>query len=496
MEHLWLGLFALFTPQTLLYLLIGCAVFMVVGLLPGLTGPVGMALLVPISYGLPTNAAFAMLVGGHAAMCFAGSITAIVMGVPGTGMNVATVFDGYQMTKKGRAGEAVGAAAMSSTLGSVFGAIVLAATVPVLRPLVLLFGPPEIFAVCMLGIACVALVAEKNVWRGVMMGLVGIWLSTIGYNPITGSLRFTFNLPELWDGVELIAVIVGLFAFAEMIDLYVQGHSISERKAPVMHGIFSGIMSALKHWWLIIRGSIIGTIVGIIPGVGGPTAVFAAYAHARQTSRDPESFGKGNIEGVIAPESSNNAKDGGALIPTIAFGIPGSTVMAILLAALYMHGLQPGRDLLTNQQTFLFSLVWLLVLGGILGSVIGLAGTNFLAKITNVSYKIVVPAIIVVSALGTIVYRNLFADLIIAGVFGIVGYIMKKLEFPNSTLIIGLVLGNKIETSLFTSTQLYGAEFLLRPLVVIMLALLIVVMAWPSVGKALKRRKAAVAAGR
>jgi TctA family transporter len=321
------------------------------------------------------------------------------------------------------------------------------------------------------------------------MGLVGIWLSTIGYNPISGSLRYTFNRPELWDGVELIAVIVGLFAFAEMIDLYVQGHSISQRKVPVLKGIWTGIMSALKHWWLVIRGSIIGTIVGIIPGVGGPTAVFVAYAHARQTSKDPESFGKGNIEGVIAPESANNAKDGGALIPTIAFGIPGSTVMAILLAALYMHGLEPGRALVMNNQTFLFSLVWLIVLGGILGSVFGLAGTTFLAKITNVSYKIVVPAIIIVSALGTIVYRNLFSDLMIAGFFGIVGYIMKKLEYPTSTLIIGFVLGNKIEKSLFVSTELYGAAFLARPLVVVMLVLLVVLLAWPAISKMRKKHK-------
>jgi putative tricarboxylic transport membrane protein len=248
-------------------------------------------------------------------------------------------------------------------------------------------------------------------------------------------------------------------------------------------------MSAIKHWWLVIRGSIIGTIVGIIPGVGGPTAVFVAYAHARQTSKDPESFGKGNIEGVIAPESANNAKDGGALIPTVAFGIPGSTVMAILLAALYMHGLEPGRALVMNNQTFLFSLVWLIVLGGILGSVIGLAGTTFLAKITNVSYKIVVPAIIVVSALGTIVYRNLFSDLMIAGFFGIVGYIMKKLEYPTSTLIIGFVLGNKIEKSLFVSTELYGASFLTRPLVVVMLVLLVFLLAWPTISKMRKKHK-------
>ncbi len=248
-------------------------------------------------------------------------------------------------------------------------------------------------------------------------------------------------------------------------------------------------MSALKHWWPVIRGSIIGTIVGIILGVGGPTAVFVAYAHARQTSKDPESFGKGNIEGVIAPESANNAKDGGALIPTIAFGIPGSTVMAILLAALYMHGLEPGRALVMNNQTFLFSLVWLIVLGGILGSVFGLAGTTFLAKITNVSYKIVVPAIIIVSALGTIVYRNLFSDLMIAGFFGIVGYIMKKLGYPTSTLIIGFVLGNKIEKSLFVSTELYGAAFLTRPLVVVMLVLLVVLLVWPAISRMRKKHK-------
>jgi TctA family transporter len=493
MDHLWLGLVSLFTPLTMTYLVLGVAAFMVVGLLPGLTGPVGMALLVPITYGLPMDAAFAMLVGGHAAVCFAGSITAIVMGVPGTGLNVATVFDGFPMAKQGRAGEAIGAAATASTLGSIFGALVLAVTIPIMRPLVLAFGPPEIFAICLLGIATVALVSRKNVLKGLLMGMVGIWLSTIGYNPITGSLRYTFNLPELWDGVELVAVIVGLFAFSEMIDLFVQGHAIAERKLPVLKGIGKGITTALRHWFLVIRSSIIGTVVGIIPGVGGPTAVFVAYAQAHSTSKHPETFGKGNIEGVIAPEAANNAKDGGALIPTMAFGIPGSTTMAILLAALYMHGMEPGRDLVLTQQTFLFSLVWLIILGGVLGSAIGLAATGFLAKITNVSYKVIVPSIVVISALGTIVYRDLFSDLLIAVFFGIVGYVMKKLDFPTSTLVIGFVLGNKIEKSLFVSTELYGFRFLGRPIVVVILVLLVAVLLWPALDNLRKgKKKAAV----
>jgi putative tricarboxylic transport membrane protein len=487
MEHFWLGLTTLITPVTLLYLLLGVLIFMIIGLLPGLTGPVGMALLVPITYGLSKDAAFAMLVGGHSAVMFAGSITAIVLGIPGTGLNVATTFDGFALTKQGRAGEAIGAAACASALGGAVGAFVLAGAIPVMRPLVLAFGPPEIFAICLLGVGTVAFVSRTNVLKGVLMGLVGIFLSTIGYNPITGSLRYTFNITVLWDGVELIAVIVGLFAFAEMIEMFVKAHSIAEKELPIIRGILKGVLSVFKNWFLFLRCAIIGTVVGIIPGVGGPSATFVAYAHAVSTSKDPTKFGKGAIEGVIAPESANDAKDGGALIPTLAFGIPGSTTMAILIAALMMHGLDPGPELLLTQQTFLFSLVWLVILGGIVGAIIGMGAAGFLSKITTISYKILVPLIVIVSSLGAIVYRDMFSDLIIALVFGVIGYIMKKLDYPTSTLLIGLVLGNKIEKSLFVSVELYGYSFLGRPITLTILILLAGVLLWPLVGQLRKR---------
>jgi TctA family transporter len=487
MEQLWMGLISLITPVTLLYLFLGVIIFMVIGLLPGLTGPVGMALLVPITYGLGKEAAFAMLIGGHSAVMFAGSITAIVLGIPGTGLNVATTFDGFPLTKQGRAGEAIGAAACSSAMGGAVGAFVLAAAIPIMRPLVLAFGPPEIFAICLLGITTVAFVSKGNILKGVLMGLVGIFLSTIGFNPITGSLRYTFNIVVLWDGVELISVIVGLFAFSEMIEMFVKAHSISERELPVIRGIFKGILAVFKNWFLFLRCAVIGTVVGIIPGVGGPSATFVAYAHAVSTSKHPEKFGKGAIEGVIAPESANDAKDGGALIPTLAFGIPGSTTMAILVAALLMHGLDPGPELLLTQQTFLFSLVWLVILGGIIGAFIGMGAAGFLSKITTVSYKILVPIIVIISALGAVVYRGLFSDLIIAVVFGVVGYIMKKLNYPKTTLLIGLVLGNKIEKSLFVSTELYGYRFLFQPITLAILVILIGILLWPVVKQLRKK---------
>ncbi len=487
MEHFWLGLTTLMNPVTLLYLLLGVVIFMIIGLLPGLTGPVGMALLVPITYGLSRDAAFAMLVGGHSAVMFAGSITAIVLGIPGTGLNVATSFDGFPLTKQGRAGEAIGAAACSSAMGGAVGAFVLAGAIPIMRPLVLAFGPPEIFAICLLGVGTVAFISRKNVLKGLLMGLVGIWLSTVGFNPITGSLRYTFNITVLWDGVELIAVIVGLFAFSEMIEMFVKAHSISEKELPVIKGIFKGVAAVFKNWFLFLRCAIIGTVVGIIPGVGGPSAVFVAYAHGVSTSRNPDRFGKGAIEGVIAPEAANDAKDGGALIPTLAFGIPGSTTMAILIAALLMHGLDPGPELLLKQQTFLFSLVWLVILGGIVGAVVGTSAAGFLSKITTVSYKLLVPLIVIVSALGSIVYRDLFSDLVVALIFGVVGYIMKRLEYPTSTLLIGLILGNKIEKSLFVSVELYGYHFLGRPITLTILILLAAVLLWPLV-RQLKRK--------
>ncbi len=459
------GLFLLLNPVSLIYLVLGVLLFLVFGAMPGLGGPVAFAILIPLTYTMDPVSAFALLVGGHSAVMFGGSISAILINTPGTGQNVATCFDGYPLTQQGRAGEALGASAASSAMGSIVGAFVLAGMIPVMRMVVLAFGPPELFLICIFGLTTIAAVSRGSLLKGLVAGVLGLLLSFVGFERITGDLRYTFGTLYLWDGVNLIPVIIGLFAIAEVVHLCATGGSIAKREvSKTAEGVLKGVRAVFKHWFLMIRCSIIGTVIGLIPGAGGAIANVVAYGHAVSTSKHPEKFGTGVIEGVIASESSNDAKDGGALVPTLAFGIPGSESMAILLGAFLIQGLQPGPEMLTKHVDFLFSLVWMIVLGGILGAVIGLSVAHRLTRLTVVPFSLLAPFILVVGLLGSFCARGLLSDVFLTVIFGFLGYGMKKYGYPRGPTVIGLVLGHIVERNFHLSLQLFGWHFLLRPI--------------------------------
>src|SRR5680860_1251312 len=338
-----------------------------------------------------------VLLGAHATVAQGGGLTAILFSTPGTGQNAATLLDGPPMTEKGLAGQAVGAAMVSCSLGAAFGALVLALLLPVLREVVLFFGPPEFFMLAMLALTFIAVLGQSDITRGLIAAFLGLLLSLVGVDNITGQARFTFGSLSLWDGLALVPVLLGIFAVSEMIFLWLKGGKLAQHSSTHMSAvqmqkqIFSGMAQTFKRWWLVLRCSAIGTLVGLIPGLGSAPASFLAYGHAKQTSKDPDSFGKGNIEGVIGAESANDAVEGGALASTVAFGIPGSSSMAILLGGLMILGINPGRGLIVSHPDIVFLMVFTIVIGNLVGSIAGTFLANPLARLTFLRGSVLVP---------------------------------------------------------------------------------------------------------
>lgn len=453
-------------------LVFGVAIGFVVGILPGLGGAVTLALMLPFVYNMDPIPAFAFLLGMHAVVSTTGDITSVLFGIPGEGTTVATIFDGHPMAKRGEAGRALGAVLFSSLLGAWIGAFALALSVPIMRPLVLSFGPPEFLMLTVLGLTFVVALAGKNLVKGFLMALFGFLLAMVGLDPYAGLPRFTFGQLYLWDGLKIVPVILGLFAVAEVLQLMSTGESIARHAAiRRIAGVSEGVLDTLRHWWLTLRASLIGVFIGFIPGMGGATAQFLAYAHAQQTSRHPEEFGKGSIEGVLAAGSVNNSKEGGALIPTVAFGVPGSTAMAILLGAFLIVGLVPGPDMLTKHLDVTFSMVWVIVLSNVLAVAVSFLFIRQLAAITFVKGTLLAPFLIILITIGAYTTTSDALDIVVMLLFGVVGWAAIRWDWPRPPLLLAFVLGEIAERNLFLSNQLYGWEWLGRPMVVALIAL-------------------------
>lgn len=482
------------TPGVFFYIILGAAVGYVVGMLPGLTGSVGMAILLPITYGLNPFAAFALLGGVMGSSAFGGSVPAILMNTPGQPMNAATAFDGYPLAKQGKAKQALGAAAFSSLFGAIFGLVVLVVMIPFLKPIVLLLGPPEWFLLAIFGLTLIASISEGSMLRGLLAGAFGLLLSFHGSNAVTGGTRYNFGTVYLLDGVSFLPVLMGLFAIAEMIYLATQEKTIAKGGVLVGGSIKEGFLSVFRHKKVFFQSSLIGVLVGAVPGVGGTVANFIAYVRAKQSSKDPDSFGKGNIEGVIASEASNDAKDGGALMPLLALGIPGSTSTAILLGALTMHGIVPGSAMLNENLNLTFVLVLTLVVANVFTSTIGLLASTQMAKLTAIPTKVLAPIVIIFTLVGSFGTRKEILDVMMAAGFGILGYLMKKVDFPRIPIVLGLVLGPIAESSFHTSLQFSNynySVFFTRPICILLILGIIASFTVPAIRqrKGKKRRK-------
>ncbi len=477
------GLFQVFNWSTFSLMLVGIGVGFVVGILPGLGGPTTMALMLPFIFKMNAIEAFAFLLGMAAVTATTGDITSILFGVPGEPTTASTIVDGHPMAKNGEAGRALGAALMSSLLGAIIGALSLAVAIPVVRPLVLTFGSPEFFMISLLGVTFVASLSGGNLLKGLICGGLGFLLATIGLDPISGIQRYTFGYLFLWDGVGLVPVTLGLFAIPEIIDLAIVATSISREKVGKLGGVMVGIKDTFHHFWLVFRCSALGAYIGVIPGMGGAVSQWLAYAHAVQTSPDKERFGKGAVEGVLGPGAANNSTLGGAMIPTIAFGVPGSVTMAILLGAFIIQGIVPGPDMLLPEPrgklSLTFSFVWIIVISNIITVSICLLFLNTLAKVTQIRVSLLMPIILLLVYLGAFAEKNAFEDLTIVLLFGMLGWIMVKFGWQRPPLLLGMVLGPLMENRLFLSTDNYGLAWLSRPGVLIIFALTVVGVVYP-----------------
>lgn len=499
------GLIAIlpFSPagqQSFLFMMIGMGIGFIVGILPGLGGATTLALMLPFIYNMDPVTAFAFLLGSNAVTATTGDITSVLFGVPGEGITAATIVDGHPMAKNGEAGRALGAALMSSLVGAVFGAFALALAIPLVRPLVLSIGSAEFFMLAVLGITFVASLSGGNLMKGLAAGGLGLSLAMIGLDPIEGIPRYTLEgfIGEdgglfLWDGIALVSVTVGLFAIPEIIDLAVQGSSIAKGGEPgKLGGVMEGVKDTFRHWKLVLRCSGLGSYIGLIPGMGGGPAQWIAYAHAVQSSPDKERFGRGAVEGVLGPGAANNSKEGGALIPTIAFGVPGSVSMAILLGAFIIQGIVPGPDLLDPNKhlTLTFSFVWIIVVTNIITVAICFLFLNQLAKITFVKGTLLIPFLLLLIYLGGFAVKNSFGDMLLVLIFGALGYLMVKFDWQRPPLLLGLVLGGIAENNLFIAMKIYGLSWLLHPGVIAIMIMMLAGMVYPTIQAHMRRAEA------
>jgi TctA family transporter len=417
--------------------------------------------------------------------------------VPGEAISAATVVDGYPMAKKGEAGRALGAALMSSLLGALIGAVALALAVPIVRPLVLTFGSPELFMLSLIGISCITSLSgttTRGQIKGFAMGLLGLLISTIGQERQSGSLRFDLGMMYLWDGLDFVPVLVGIFAIPEIIDLAVRGTSIAGDRPPenLSSGVMEGVKDTFRHFWLVFRCSIIGVFVGIMPGAGGGVAQWMAYAHAVQSATDSKErggFGKGDIRGVLGPGAANNSKEGGELIPTVAFGVPGSGAMAILLSGFLIMGIMPGPEMLTKHLSLTFSMVWTLAIANVITVILSLAVLDQLAKLTYVRGGLIIPFILLLVFVGSYTANGQIADLIVTLIFGVLSYFMVLFGWPRPPFVLGFVLGKVIETYLFISMTRYGFSWLSHPIVVALMILMAIVIAYPYIQQRRQRSR-------
>ncbi len=458
------------------YLFLGVLIGLQLGAVPGLSGLVGLAILLPFTFAMEPVPALALLLGMFAVTTTSDTISSVLFGIPGTSASQATILDGHPMAMRGEASRAFGAAFTVSAVGGFLGAVVLGLSIPLVKPLILYFAQPELFMLSVFGLTMVGMLSGNSMLRGLIAALAGLGLSYVGYAENGGIPRYWFGAIYLLDGLSLIPVVLGLFAIPELIDLAVKGGSISRvRRDEVSGGLLTGVRDACRNWWLVLRSTAIGAYIGLVPGLGGTIVDWMAYGHAVQTSKTRDGFGKGDVRGVIAPETANNAMKGGALIPTVAFGIPGSPSMAILLGAFLIQGVTPGPQMLTAKLDFTFSLMWTLAIANVAGALLLMLVARQLSLITFMSGRLVVPVVTLFVFMGAWIANSNIGDWVALMIFGLVGYVLKKGDVPRPPMVLGFVIGPIMENALFITTHAYdGLSWLGRP-VCMVIGLLIVV---------------------
>ncbi|MEO6610392.1 MAG: tripartite tricarboxylate transporter permease [Aestuariivirga sp.] len=464
---------SLFTLKMLWLLLFGTAIGLFFGVLPGLGGKLGLVFLIPFTFGMDPLQGAVFLLAMHSVVHTSGGFPSILFGVPGTGPDAATIVDGYPMAKNGEAGRALGATLAASAVGGIIGALYLSILIPFGKPLILAFGPGEYFMFAFFGITFIAALSGKSFVKGLAVGLFGLLISTVRLDPLTGEERFTFGQLFLWDGIDTVTAVMAIFAIPEFLFFNRRdgAKGSSAIVPPDFAGLLEGCKDVFRHWSLTLRTSLIGAFIGTIPGLGGDVATWICYGHAAHTSKTPELFGKGAIEGVIAPETANNSKEGGALLPTLLFGLPGSASMAILVGGLVALGIQPGPAILADGGKIVWVLVWTLALSNVIAALAMLATAPLFGKLASLRSEFLLPSIAVLSIAGSYMAGGAWQNLIVFLVLGVVGILLKLADWPRAPFAIGIVLGPIAETSLDKALAIWGPAFLLRPWCLALLAL-------------------------
>jgi putative tricarboxylic transport membrane protein len=491
LEALLAGFLLVFQWPAIGYLGLGIVLGLYFGAVPGLSGLVGMAILLPFTFAMEPISAFAFLLGMYAVTTTSDTISSVMLGVPGTAASQATILDGYPMAMRGEAARAFGAAFTVSAVGGVLGAMVLAASIPMVRPLILSFASPEYFMLGVLGLTMVGALSGSSIMKGVAAATFGVLLSTVGYADQIAIPRFFFGQTYLLDGFPLIPLVLGLFALPELFDLSQRGSAISRiPKEQASGGLLLGARDAVRNWWLVLRCSVIGVYIGMLPGLGGSIVDWVAYGHAMQSAKDRSRFGSGDVRGVIAPETANNAQKGGALVPTLAFGIPGDAPMAILLGAFLIQGMTPGPEMLTTRLDVTFSMVATLIIANVAGAMLLMIWARQIARASFISGHFIVPAVIPFVFMGAWMSGNIIGDWALLLAIGAVGIAMKYAGWPRPPLVLGFILGPIMENALSISLRSYdGFGFMFRPVTLVILIVTIVtvgVTAWSQIRRRMR----------
>ena len=471
------------SPEHFGFLFLGVAVGLFIGILPGLGGMVGMALLMPLTYGMDPVSGVAMLIGLGSVITTSDTFPSVLMGIPGSSGSQATIMDGYPLAQKGEGARVLSAAFLCSMLGGLIGALLLSLILPFAVPIVLALGTPELLMLTFLGLGMVSVLSGKNPVLGLLSTALGLALGSFGTAPTSAIYRYNLGTDYLLDGFKLTSVAIGLFAIPEFVAILSRGGAITSEKRDLGEGWMQGIRDVVRHKYLVIRHALIGSMIGFIPGLGNAIIDWVNYGVVIRFAKDKSQFGKGDIRGVIAPESANNAKEGGALIPTVLFGIPGSGSMALLLAALIIMGVEPGPDLILTRADLVYVMVWSIAIANVLGASIAFLLSGPISKLAVVPFYKIMPFILILVTMGAFQATRHIGDLFTLLLFGIVGWVMRQTGIPRAPLLIGFVLSTLVERYLWQVTSRYQFEWLTRPGVIVIGVIIVIVVGFSLFGR-------------
>jgi putative tricarboxylic transport membrane protein len=466
------GFLNLLHLKVFLAMMIGVSIGTFTAVAPqGLGMPLVYAILLPVVIKWEPVTGIALLIGASSVSAICAAYLPILFGIPGGSGSQATVLDGYPMGKRGEGRRALGASFMAGGMGCLIGTFTLALAIPAARPLIYLMGSPELFVVMLWGLSMVAVLAGRRPLKGLIAAAFGLLIATVGQQAQSGVMRFVFDQPYLLDGVSISIIALALFGIPSALDLALTKLGVEQQPVPLKGSLLDGVRDTLREWWLVLRCSFVGVWVGIVPGLGSQVVDWLAYGHAAQSSKNPGNFGKGDVRGVIAPESANDAKDGGDLVTTLLLGFPQGVVTALFIVALLAWGFLPGPEMVKKNADLIYSVVWLQGISGIMGTLIGFFLAAQLAKLAEVRYTFMVPIMFIFILMGAFSVNRDPIDLLVVVAFGILGYFMRRFGYPRPAMILGLVLGDLMEKYLYRSVASYGFSWLTRPAVIALLIL-------------------------